>query len=163
MKTIEVYTSSEKLVVQTDEYNPVLLNEQLNNGEITTVLIGDLISARLDVKRVVVPVENTDNNSKKVKVLLRNGQSVEIPVEIDFDIKFLNSQLNSSNVTTVLIGYNIYQKFEVAQVVLIKEEPKEPEQPPVTEPEQPTEPVEPPTTEEPSEGTGEQMEPTEQQ
>ena len=163
MKTIEVYTSSEKLVVQTDEYNPVLLNEQLNNGEITTVLIWDLISARLDVKRVVVPVENTDNTSKKVKVLLRNGQSVEIPVEIDFDIKFLNSQLNSSNVTTVLIGYNIYQKFEVAQVVLIKEEPKEPEQPPVTEPEQPTEPVEPPTTEEPSEGTGEQMEPTEQQ
>ncbi|WP_259418020.1 hypothetical protein [Bacillus toyonensis] len=39
---------------------------------------------------------------------------------------------------------NIYQKFEVVQVVLIKEEPKEPEQPPVTEPDQRTNPVKPP-------------------
>ncbi|HDR4450862.1 TPA: hypothetical protein QCQ08_003545, partial [Bacillus cereus] len=52
---------------------------------------------------------------------------------------FLNAQLNSSSVTTVLIGCNIYQKFEVSQVGLIKEELKEPEQPPVTEPEKPTE------------------------
>ena len=44
MKTIEVYTNAtEKLVVQTDDYNPVLLNQQLNNGEVTTVLIGDNI------------------------------------------------------------------------------------------------------------------------
>ncbi|WP_215572809.1 hypothetical protein [Bacillus mycoides] len=141
MKTIEVYTGSEKILIQTEDYNPVLLNEQLNNGELNTVLIGDFISARLDVKRVVVPIE-IDNASKKAKVLLRNGQSVEIPVDNDFDIKFLNAQLNSSSITTVLIGCNIYQKFEVAQVGLIKEEPKEPEKPSVTEP---------PTTEEPGE------------
>ncbi|MBJ7946744.1 hypothetical protein [Bacillus cereus group sp. N24] len=134
MKTIEIYTGSEKISVQTDDYNPVSLNEQLNNGELNTVLIGDFISARLDVKRVVVPIENVDNASKKVKVLLRNGQSVEIPVDNDFDIKFLNAQLNSSSVTTVLIGCNIYQKYEVAQVGLIKEEPKESEKPSVTEP-----------------------------
>ncbi|MDA2578259.1 hypothetical protein PDR31_01710 [Bacillus cereus] len=128
MKTIEIYTNTtEKLVVQTDDYNPVLLNQQLNNGEITTVLIGDNIFARFDVKRVIVPIDSTDNSSNKVKVLLKNGQSVEIPVDNDFDIKFLNAQLNSSSVTTVLIGCNIYQKFEVAQVGLIKEEP------PVTE------------------------------
>ncbi|HDR3483917.1 TPA: hypothetical protein QCN90_001085 [Bacillus pacificus] len=154
MKTIEVYTGSEKILIQTEDYNPVLLNEQLNNGELNTVLIGDFISSRLDVKRVVVPIENVDNASKKVKLLLRNGQSVEVPVDNDFDIKFLNSQLNSSSVTTVLIGCNIYQKFEVSQVGLIKEELKEPEQP--------TDPVEPPTTEETSEETGEQTEPTEQ-
>ncbi|HDR8047059.1 hypothetical protein ORM79_04105 [Bacillus cereus] len=140
MKTIEIYTNTtEKLVVQTDDYNPVLLNQQLNNGEITTVLIGDNIFARFDVKRVIVPIDSTDNSSNKVKVLLKNGQSVEIPVDNDFDIKFLNAQLNSSSVTTVLIGCNIYQKFEVSQVGLIKEELKEPEQPPVTEPEKPTE------------------------
>ncbi len=140
MKTIEIYTNTtEKLVVQTDDYNPVLLNQQLNNGEITTVLIGDNIFARFDVKRVIVPIDSTDNSSKKVKVLLKNGQSVEIPVDNDFDIKFLNAQLNSSSVTTVLIGCNIYQKFEVSQVGLIKEEPKEPEQPPITEPKEPTE------------------------
>ncbi|HDR7202467.1 TPA: hypothetical protein QCW56_000979 [Bacillus cereus] len=127
------------MVVQTDDYNPVLLNQQLNNGEITTVLIGDNIFARFDVKRVIVPIDSTDNSSNKVKVLLKNGQSVEIPVDNDFDIKFLNAQLNSSSVTTVLIGCNIYQKFEVSQVGLIKEELKEPEQPPVTEPEKPTE------------------------
>ncbi|EEL77682.1 hypothetical protein bcere0027_9170 [Bacillus cereus AH676] len=125
--------------MQTDDYNPVLLNQQLNNGEITTVLIGDNIFARFDVKRVIVPIDSTDNSSNKVKVLLKNGQSVEIPVDNDFDIKFLNAQLNSSSVTTVLIGCNIYQKFEVSQVGLIKEELKEPEQPPVTEPEKPTE------------------------
>ncbi|MGE6365020.1 hypothetical protein ACQKD9_14640 [Bacillus paramycoides] len=77
-----------------------------------------------------------------MKVLLRNGQSVEIPVDNDFDIKFLNAQLNSSFVTIVLIGCNIYQKFEVAQVGLIKEETKDREQL--------TGPIAPPTTEEPS-------------
>lgn len=133
MKTIEVYTGSEKITVQTEDYNPVLLNDQLNNGELNTVLIGDFISSRLDVKRVVVPIENADNASKKAKVLLRNGQSVEIPVDIDFDIRFLNEQLNSSAVTTVLIGCNIYQKFEVAQVSLIKEEPPVTEQTKSTE------------------------------
>ncbi|WP_242273316.1 hypothetical protein [Bacillus cereus group sp. BfR-BA-01538] len=149
MKTIEVYTTNDKFVVRTEDFEPALLNKELNNGEITTVLIDYLIISRLDVKRVVVLDEIVDNSVKKVKVSLRNGQSVEIPVEADFDIKFLNAQLNSSSVTTVLIGSNIYQKFEVVQVVLIKEEPKEPEvkpeepkepeQPPVTEPEQPTE------------------------
>jgi len=133
MKTIEVYTGSEKITVQTEDYNPVLLNEQLNNGELNTVLIGDFISSRLDVKRVVVSIENADNASKKAKVLLRNGQSVEIPVDNDFDIRFLNEQLNSSAVTTVLIGCNIYQKFEVAQVSLIKEEPPVTEQTESTE------------------------------
>lgn len=152
MKTIEIYTGSEKISVQTEDYNPVALNEQLNNSELNTVLIGDFISARLDVKRVVVPIENVDNASKKVKLLLRNGQSVEIPVDNDFDIKFLNAQLNSSSVTTVLIGCNIYQKFEVAQVGLIKEEPK----PPITE--------EPGETEETEESeTTEQTEPAGQQ
>lgn len=140
MKTIEIYTGSEKILIQTEDYNPTLLNEQLNNNELNTVLIGDFISARLDIKRVVVPIENVDNASKKVKLLLRNGQSVEIPVDNDFDIKFLNAQLNSSSVTTVLIGCNIYQKFEVAQVGLIKEEPLV------------TEPIPLPGTEEPAPG-----------
>ncbi|MYW24979.1 hypothetical protein GTY48_15530 [Bacillus thuringiensis] len=151
MKTIEVYTTNDKFVVRTEDFEPALLNKELNNGEITTVLIDYLIISRLDVKRIVVLNEIADNSVKKVKVSLRNGQSVEIPVEADFDIKFLNAQLNSSSVTTVLIGSNIYQKFEVVQVVLIKEEPKESEQPPVTEPEQPTDPVTPPVTEPPTE------------
>jgi hypothetical protein len=97
MKTIEVYTGSEKILVQTEGYNPVLLNQQLNNNELNTVLIEDFISSRLDIKRVVVLDEITNESSKKVKVLLRNGQSVEIPVDKDFDIKFLDAQLNSSD------------------------------------------------------------------
>jgi len=132
----------------------------------STVLIGDNIYARFDIKRVTVQTEPANTSSKKVKVLLKNGQAVEVPVDEDFDMKFLNAQLNSASVTTVLIGHNIYQKFEVSQVSLIKEEPKEPEQP--TDPIEP--PVtEPPTTEEPPEGTGEggttvsQTKPKEQQ
>lgn len=162
MKTIEVYTNNDKFVVRTEDFDPVLLNKELNNGELTTVLIDYLIISRLDVKRIVVLDEIVDKSVKKVKVSLRNGQSIEIAVEADFDIKFLNAQLNSSSVTTVLIGSNIYQKFEVVQVVLIKEEPKEPEKPPVTEPDQPTDPVTPPVTGEPPGGTGEQTEHTEQ-
>lgn len=140
MITLDVYTISEKLPVETEEYNPVQLNESLNNGDINTVLIGNTIIARLDVRRVVVHSDKVDDFSKKVRVLLRNGESIEIPVSQDFDIKFLNSQLNSSAVTTVLIGLNIYQKFEVVQVVPVAEEipvvpinpPIEPEEPPLT-------------------------------
>lgn len=33
-------------------FDPVLLNDQLNNNEINTVVIGDLIFSRIDVKTV---------------------------------------------------------------------------------------------------------------
>ncbi|MGH0431192.1 hypothetical protein ACQVPL_18305 [Bacillus hominis] len=91
MKTIEIYLSSEKILVQTADYNPMLLNQQLNNNELNTVLIENFISSHFDIKRAIVLDEITNESSKKVKVLLRNGQSVQIPVDKNFDIKFLNT------------------------------------------------------------------------
>ncbi|MDF9552936.1 hypothetical protein P5753_26285, partial [Bacillus cereus] len=71
-----------------------------------------------------------------------------------YDPIYLNEQLNNSNTITVVIGDYIFSRIDVKQVVPVKEEPKEPEKPPVTEPEQPTDPVTPPTTEEPTETEG---------
>jgi hypothetical protein len=39
--------------VQVESYDSVTLNEQLNNNEINTVVIGDLIFSRINVKSVV--------------------------------------------------------------------------------------------------------------
>lgn len=39
-----------------EEYNPAELNQELNNHEINTVCIGDIILSRIDVK-AVVPVK----------------------------------------------------------------------------------------------------------
>jgi hypothetical protein len=39
--------------VQVESYDSVTLNEQLNNTEINTVVIGDLIFSRINVKSVV--------------------------------------------------------------------------------------------------------------
>jgi hypothetical protein len=39
--------------VHVESYDSVALNEQLNNNEINTVVIGDLIFSRINVKSVV--------------------------------------------------------------------------------------------------------------
>lgn len=52
-----------------EEYNPAELNQELNNHEINTVCIGDIILSRIDVKAVVpvkveveeLPEEATDD------------------------------------------------------------------------------------------------------
>ncbi|MCU5253398.1 hypothetical protein OCB05_23840 [Bacillus cereus] len=162
MKTIEVHTQSGlKHTVQTEVYDAKTLNDQLNNNDLITVLIGDVICQRIDIKRVLPQNEPAAEGTTKVIVHTNGGKTVEI-VTNDYDPLFLNEQLNNSSTVTVVIGEYIFSRIDVKQVVPVKEEPKEPGQPPVTEPEQPTEPVEPPTTEEPSEGTGEETELTEQ-
>ncbi|TCW59013.1 hypothetical protein EC917_101267 [Bacillus thuringiensis] len=161
MQTIEIHTQSGlKHKVQTETYNAQVLNDQLNSNDLITVLIGDFIIQRIDVKRILPVNLPVTEGTTKLEVHTNSGKPMVI-VTNDYDPIYLNEQLNNNNTITVVIGDYIFSRIDVKQVVPVKEESKEPEQPPVTEPEQPTNPVEPPTTE-PSEGTGEETEPTEQ-
>lgn len=162
MKTIEIHTQGGlKHQVQTEVYDAQVLNDQLNSNDLITVLIGDFIIQRIDVKRIIPLIIPNVEGTKKVEVHTNGGKVIEITTN-DYDPIYLNEQLNSSNTITVVIGDYIFSRIDVKQIVPVKEEPKEPEQPPVTEPEKPTDPVKPPTTEEPPEETDEQTEPTEQ-
>lgn len=42
--------NSGEFETQVETFDPVLLNEQLNNNEVNTVVIGDLILSKIDVK-----------------------------------------------------------------------------------------------------------------
>ncbi len=53
---IERHSSSEAKTVEVTEYDAKLLNEQINDETINTVVIGDKIISRIDVK-LVEPVE----------------------------------------------------------------------------------------------------------
>ena len=153
MQTIEIHTQGGlKHTVQSEKYDAQVLNEQLNSNDLITVLIGDFIIQRIDVKRILPINLPTTEGTKKLKVHTNGGKEIEI-VTNEYDPIYLNEQLNNSNTITVVIGDYIFSRIDVKQVVPVKEEQKEPEQPPVTELEKPTEP---PTTEEPSEGTGEE-------
>jgi len=144
MQTIEIYTQGGlKHKVQTEVYNAETLNTKLNDNDLITVLIGDFIIQRIDVKRII-PLNIIDTEgAKKVEVHTNAGKVIEITTR-DYDPIYLNEQLNNNNTITVVIGDYIFSRIDVKQVVPVKEEPKEPEQPPVTEPEKPTEPVTPP-------------------
>ncbi|MGY3419111.1 hypothetical protein ACVWY4_005340 [Bacillus mycoides] len=172
MQTIEIHTQGGlKHKVQTEVYDAETLNTKLNDNDLITVLIGDFIIQRIDVKRILPVNLPVTEGTTKLEVHTNSGKAIEI-VTNDYDPIYLNEQLNNNNTITVVIGDYIFSRIDVKQVVPVKEEPKEPEvkpeepkepeKPPVTEPEQPTDPVTPPTTEEPPEGTGEQTEPTEQ-
>lgn len=164
MQTIEIHTQGGlKHKVQTEVYNAEALNTKLNDNDLITVLIGDFIIQRIDVKRILPINLPTVEGTTKLKVHTNAGKEIEITTN-DYDPIYLNEQLNNNNTITVVIGDYIFSRIDVKQVVPVKEEAKEP---PVTEPEHPTDPVEPPvteppTTEEPPEKTGEQTEPTEQ-
>lgn len=147
MKIIEIHTQGGlKHKVQTEVYDAQVLNEQLNSNDLITVLIGDFIIQRIDVKRIL-PLNISDvEGTKKVEVHTNGGKVIEITTN-DYDPIFLNEQLNSSNTITVVIGDYIFSRIDVKQIVPVKEEPKEPE----IKPEQPIDPVEPITTEETSE------------
>ncbi|WP_336992927.1 hypothetical protein [Bacillus toyonensis] len=152
MQTIEIHTQSGlKHTVQTENYNAQVLNEQLNSNDLITVLIGDFIIQRIDVKRILPIDFKTVEGTTKLKVHTNAGKEIEI-ITNDYDPIYLNEQLNNNNTITVVIGDYIFSRIDVKQVVPVKEEPKEPEQPPVTEPEQQTDPVTSPTIEEPSGG-----------
>lgn len=149
MQTIEIHTQGGlKTTVQTENYNAQVLNEQLNDKDLITVLIADFIIQRIDVKRILPINLPTAEGNTKLKVHTNGGKEIEI-ITNDYDPIFLNEQLNNNNTVTVVIGDYIFSRIDVKQVVPVKEEPKDPEQPPVTEPEKPTDPVEPQTTEEP--------------
>jgi hypothetical protein len=38
--------------IEVESYDPVLMNDDLNNREINTVVIGDVILARIDIKSI---------------------------------------------------------------------------------------------------------------
>ncbi|HDR7432616.1 TPA: hypothetical protein QCX34_000006 [Bacillus anthracis] len=169
MQTIEIHTQGGlKHKVQTEVYNAEVLNTKLNDNDLITVLIGDFIIQRIDVKRII-PLNTIDvEGAKTVEVHTNAGKVIEINTN-DYDPIYLNEQLNNNNTITVVIGDYIFSRIDVKQVVPVpvKEESKEPEKPPVTVPEQPTDQVTPPITEEPPGETGEgsttvsQTEPTE--
>lgn len=45
--------SGEDKIVEVEEYNAIELNEKLNDIEINTVAIGDIIFSRIDIKLVL--------------------------------------------------------------------------------------------------------------
>ncbi|MGQ8855389.1 hypothetical protein [Bacillus sp. SRB_8] len=153
MQTIEIHTQGGlKHKVQAETYNAQVLNDQLNSNDLITVLIGDFIIQRIDVKRILPLDHPTVEGATKVKVHTNGGKEIEITTN-DYDPIFLNEQLNNNNTITVVIGDYIFSRIDVKQVVPVKEEPKDP--------------VTPPTTEEPPGGTVdggtiEQTEPKEQ-
>ncbi|BCC08446.1 hypothetical protein BCM0060_4709 [Bacillus cereus] len=153
MKTIEIHTQGGlKHKVQTEVYDAQVLNDQLNSNDLITVLIGDFIIQRIDVKRIIPLSISNVEGTKKVEVHTNGGKVIEITTN-DYDPIYLNEQLNSSNTITVVIGDYIFSRIDVKQIVPVKEEPIV---------EEPIETVTPPTTEEPPEETDEQTEPTEQ-
>ncbi|HEK9103335.1 TPA: hypothetical protein SUB30_004810 [Bacillus pseudomycoides] len=171
MQTIEIHTQSGlKHTVQTETYNAQVLNDQLNSNDLITVLIGDFIIQRIDVKRILPLDHQTVEGTTKVEVHTNGGKTIEI-VTNDYDPIFLNEQLNNNNTVTVVIGDYIFSRIDVKQVVPVKEEPTEPETPPVTLPGETgeggttTEPTTPPTEEEgtPETPTENQTGTTEQQ
>lgn len=52
--------SGQILNAEVSEYNPEELNESLNNVDINTIVLGNVIISRIDVK-TVVPVEIENN------------------------------------------------------------------------------------------------------
>jgi hypothetical protein len=129
MKTIEIHTQGGlKHKVQTEVYDAQVLNEQLNSNDLITVLIGDFIIQRIDVKRII-PLSISDvEGTKKVEVHTNGGKVIEITTN-DYDPIFLNEQLNNSNTITVVIGDYIFSRIDVKQIVPVKETPKELKQP----------------------------------
>ncbi|MBY7111370.1 hypothetical protein ILT06_10655 [Bacillus sp. 17RED48] len=123
MKTIEIHTQGGlKHQVQTEVYDAQVLNDQLNSNDLITVLIGDFIIQRIDVKRILpLSIFNVEG-TKKVEVHTNGGKVIEITTN-DYDPIFINEQLNNSNTITVVIGDYIFSRIDVKQIVPVKEEP----------------------------------------
>ncbi len=51
--------SGDEHLVEVESYDPITLNEQINNHEIYSVVIGDHIYSRIDLKNII-PVDNTE-------------------------------------------------------------------------------------------------------
>lgn len=129
MQTIEIHTQGGlKHTVQSEKYDAQVLNEQLNSNDLITVLIDDFIIQRIDVKRILPINLLTVEGKTKLKVHTNGGQEFEITTN-NYDPIHLNGQLNNSNTITVVIGDYIFSRIDVKQVVPVKEEAKEPEQP----------------------------------
>ncbi|MED0936425.1 hypothetical protein P4T37_06810 [Bacillus mobilis] len=133
MKTIEIHTQGGlKHQVQTDVYDAQVLNDQLNSNDLITVLIGDFIIQRIDVKRIL-PLSISDvEGTKKVEVHTNGGKVIEITTN-DYNPIFLNEQLNNSNTITVVIGDYIFSRIDVKQIIPVKEEPTGSIIPPIKE------------------------------
>lgn len=122
MKTIEIHTQGGlKHKVLTEVYDAQALNDQLNSNDLITVLIGDFIIQRIDVKRIL-PLSISDvEGTKKVEVHTNGGKVIEITTK-DYDPIFLNEQLNNSNTVTVVIGDYIFSRIDIKQIVPVKED-----------------------------------------
>ena len=56
MKLNVVTHSGQDLIIEDPMYDPAALNEQLNNNEINTVLIGNTIFSKIDIK-LISPIQ----------------------------------------------------------------------------------------------------------
>ncbi|UBR28740.1 hypothetical protein LCG60_19170 [Bacillus sp. SD-4] len=122
MKTIEIHTQGGlKHQVQTEVYDAQVLNDQLNSNDLITVLIGDFIIQRIDVKRIIPLSISGVEGTKKVEVHTNGGKVIEITTN-DYDPIFLNEQLNNSNTITVVIGDYIFSRIDIKQIVPVKED-----------------------------------------
>lgn len=133
MQIIEIHTQGGlKHKIQTESYNAQVLNDQLNNNDLITVLIDDFIIQRIDVKRILPINLPIVEGTTKLKVHTNAGKEIEITTN-DYDPIYLNEQLNNNNTITVVIGDYIFSRIDVKQVVPVKEEPTEPVTPPTIE------------------------------
>ncbi|MBH0323382.1 hypothetical protein [Bacillus cereus] len=67
-KKLKVHTNGGKEIeIITNDYDPIYLNEQLNNSNTITVVIGDYIFSRIDVKQVV-PVKEESKGPEQLPV-----------------------------------------------------------------------------------------------
>ncbi|ATI48962.1 hypothetical protein [Bacillus tropicus] len=122
MRTIEIHTHGGfKHKVQTETYNAQILNEQLNNDDLITILIGDFIIQRIDVKRISPIDSPMTEGTKKLKVHTNGGKEIEILTN-DYDPYFINEKLNSNNTITVVIGDYVFSRIDVKQIIQVKEE-----------------------------------------
>ncbi|PDZ49193.1 MULTISPECIES: hypothetical protein [Bacillus] len=122
MRTIEIHTHGGlKHKVQTETYNAQILNEQLNNDDLITILIGDFIIQRIDVKRISPIDSPMTEGTQKLKVHTNGGKEIEILTN-DYDPYFINEKLNSNNTITVVIGDYVFSRIDVKQIIQVKEE-----------------------------------------
>lgn len=60
MIKLKVETHDNKdYVIDIENYDPIILNDQLNNNELNTVALGDLVISRINVK-LVKPIPQTE-------------------------------------------------------------------------------------------------------
>lgn len=67
MTVLEVVThSGERVEVEVEEYNAIELNEKINDFTINTIVLGDTIFSRIDLKFISPRKDGIDEETEKI-------------------------------------------------------------------------------------------------